>query len=79
MPQVDESFVERVTRLVNGGYGLSSCNPPCPERGDGGHAHMSSPDGLDFIARADGTVDPFDLTRNSGIIAPVMTPQRTAR
>lgn len=75
---MDESFGERVTRLASGGYGLSSCGPRCPERGDGGHAHMTSPDGYDFIARADGTADPFDLTRNSGIAAPVMTPRRAA-
>lgn len=74
-----EAFGERVTRLAANGYGLSSCSPLCPERGDGGHAHMTSPDGYDFTARADGTADPFDLTRNSGIVAPVMVPRRAAR
>lgn len=73
-----EAFAERVTRLASDGYGLSSCSPLCPERGDGSHAHMTSPDGYDFIARADGTADPYDLTRNSGIAAPVMTPRRAA-
>lgn len=68
-----DDFGAAVGRMVSAGYVLHSCPPACPDHGDEAHAHLTNPADFDFIARADGTVDSFDLTRST---APVPVPRR---